>query len=101
MAEKLKITVAMKVISKPKRGTRCILKMPGGSKNTLFYTGNGNIDLVCGKCATILCNGIKFIDIPQVVILCPACNKYNEPIRLDNMELINVEDGQYLLKVLD
>ena len=67
--------VTLKVIRKPKPGTRNMLLLKNGSQPVL--TGPGNLIFGCGnpKCRAILVEGVYLSD---VVIVCPQCGAYNE-----------------------
>jgi hypothetical protein len=42
-----------------------------------YFTGSGDVDLVCGKCGFQLTKGAAMIDIGNVILVCPQCGAYN------------------------
>lgn len=66
----------LKIIPEPEPNTRRVFMLQG-----LFpaFRGQGNVDLVCGKCGQILVEGAgSGLTISDVVIRCPKCRAFNE-----------------------
>ncbi len=71
------VSQRLQVISKPKQGTKTILKID--SKDTsIIFKGKGDLDLQCGKCGTVLVKGIKQGQLRRLVLYCNQCSSYNE-----------------------
>jgi len=66
----------LRVIPKPAEGTRVVLKSP--SKNPTIIRGEGDIDLLCGKCGATLVAGIHEGQVANVVLHCNQCDGYND-----------------------
>lgn len=75
-----KIKIAMKVIKKPEKGSRPVLKSGDNSKDFAFIVGEGNVDYICGNpdCRNVICKNVFEGQIKNTVFLCPKCNTYNE-----------------------
>ena len=67
----------LKIIPKPKTGTRTVLLTKPGQGLPLF-SGEGNVDMVCGKCSVVLVHAIIEGQIRNIVLQCPVCRFYNE-----------------------
>ncbi len=68
----------LKVISKPEDGTRTILvRQPREDDFPSIVRGNGEINMLCGYCRTVLAEGINEGQVSNVVLKCPICNNYN------------------------
>jgi hypothetical protein len=69
----------LRVIPKPKEGTRTVLVLkPNPDKPSTVFKGQGDLNLICGYCESILCEGINAGQIRNMVLKCPVCNNYNE-----------------------
>ncbi len=79
-------TFPMKVIRKPKRGTKGVLRHTNPTSNSVFLTGDGKVDLVCGNCGAVLIKSSFPCAAPVPVLLCPICNRYNEKYEYDELE---------------
>lgn len=69
----------LKVIKRPKRKKRAVLSTKKGIR-TPVINGLGDLDLLCGKCFTLLVEGINEGQIQNVVLQCPKCRAFNEII---------------------
>ena len=67
----------LKVIPKPKEGTRTVLLSKTGQVG-VFFSGSGNINLVCGNCGKKLCENMNDGQIQGIVFQCPVCRLYND-----------------------
>ena len=67
----------LKVISKPKPYTRVILEPKLGEVLPVIK-GNGDLNLLCGNCGTVLVEGINDGQIRDILIHCPICRHFNE-----------------------
>ena len=67
-------TIAMRVILKPNEDAQTVMRFTGlpGIK------GEGTVSYTCGKCSTMLIENVSTGEVQDVVILCSACNSYNE-----------------------
>jgi DNA-directed RNA polymerase subunit RPC12/RpoP len=61
--------------------------VPGGSEEGALvkefetapvFTGNGDVDYVCGHCEAILAKNMRLDQIKNLVLECPKCGKYNK-----------------------
>lgn len=69
----------MKVIPKPKEGTRTVFEKKGNNeKIPPFIKGTGDLYLLCGYCETVLCESVNSGQIRGIVFKCPVCNNYND-----------------------
>ena len=69
----------LKVIPKPKEGTRTVfVRKPNEKSFSTYFNGKGDLNLICGYCETMLCEGINAGQIRNIVLQCPVCNNYNE-----------------------
>jgi hypothetical protein len=71
-------TVALEVIEPSANATRFLLPRPG------YIYGDDLTDLLCGRCSTVLCNGVslqtlrdKLAVTEQRVLGCPSCSSFN------------------------
>jgi uncharacterized ferredoxin-like protein len=67
----------LKIIPKPKEGTRTVLVTKAG-QGVIYFKGNGDTNLICGNCGTILCENINEGQIRNIVLQCPICRLYND-----------------------
>lgn len=70
--------IKMKVIRKPKKGSRAILQLQDPTNPFPFFYGEGDTDYVCGNCGFTFCKNVEYGKITNIVFRCPKCNKYNE-----------------------
>jgi hypothetical protein len=42
-----------------------------------FMKGEGDLDLICGKCALVLAKSVHAGQITGIVLHCPGCGAYN------------------------
>lgn len=69
----------LKVIPKPKEGTRTVLVLkPNPDKPSTIIKGQGELNLICGYCESVLCESVTTGQIRNIVLKCPVCNNYNE-----------------------
>jgi hypothetical protein len=68
----IKLTLA----SKPESNARIVLD-PKLAEVLPIIKGNGDINLLCGKCGTLLIEGIFGGRIKDIIIHCPKCDSYN------------------------
>ena len=69
----------LRVIRKPVEGTRTILvKEKNENSFARAFKGKGDLNLLCGYCESVLCEGINIGQIRGIVIKCPVCNNYND-----------------------
>ena len=69
----------LKVIPKPKEGARTVfLIKPDPDKFAKAFEGKGDLNLLCGYCETVLCEGVNVGQIRNMVFKCPVCNNYND-----------------------
>lgn len=66
----------LKVITKPPENSRTVLKLDP-SNGTILLEGNGNLDMLCGKCHTKLIKGSVEGQLQNLVLYCNNCNSYN------------------------
>jgi len=70
------VQIGLSVIPEPKPNTRTVL-IPKGDFPVL--RGEGNLDLICGKCGQILVESAgRGIWLKNFVIQCPKCKSFNE-----------------------
>lgn len=67
----------LKVIPEPKPNTRVILAPKVGEVLPVIK-GNGNLNLLCGNCGSLLVKGIDEGQIRNIVIHCPVRRYFNE-----------------------
>jgi hypothetical protein len=67
----------LKVISEPSPGSRTLLLHKNGEVLPLIKC-DADLNLLCGKCDSVLVEGIVEDQIKNVVIRCPVCQRYNE-----------------------
>lgn len=69
-------TRKLQVIPKPAEGTRSVLaKAP---PDPLLFQGEGDLNLLCGKCGAILAKGVHEGTLINLVLQCNQCGTYNE-----------------------
>jgi hypothetical protein len=69
----------MRSISEPAPGTRTVWATTKSDPSFLFFKGDGQYDLKCGKCARRLAAGLgDFGQLQTVVIKCPKCGTFND-----------------------
>lgn len=51
-----------------------------------FLFGQGPIDLLCGSCSHVLCNGLHPGSIENLVFVCPNCTSYNAVLSIPALE---------------
>jgi hypothetical protein len=69
----------LKVIPKPKENTRAVLVLkPDPNKTSTVIKGQGDVNLICGYCESVLCENVNFGQIRNLVVKCPVCNNYND-----------------------
>jgi len=83
-ATKSIIEQKLKLIKEPAPVSRVVIY----SKDTLpLFSGEGNIDFLCGHCGTILVKRAWKLSISNIVVKCPSCQSYNEFPKLKDSEL--------------
>ena len=70
--------IVLKIIPKPKEGTRTVLKPPKGPA----VRGKGNLTYICGnsRCGSPLLEKVGEGQVSSVVIKCPRCGMCNEKL---------------------
>jgi hypothetical protein len=68
----------MKLIPKPKEGTRTVFAKPNVLDIAPYISGIGKSNYVCGGCGHLLLKNIDFGQIDNIVFPCPKCGKYNQ-----------------------
>lgn len=68
-----RVKIAMKVIPEPRPKIRSVL-VP---QQIPVMKGGGNADMVCGKCGSVLLEGM-IGPVRDLVVKCPKCGAYNE-----------------------
>ena len=43
-----------------------------------LWTGNGDVDYICGNCEAVLAAKMRKGQIKNLVLQCPSCGKYNK-----------------------
>lgn len=46
--------------------------------DTVAFVGNGDVELICGRCSAVLARNVRRGQLWQVVLLCHACDAYND-----------------------
>lgn len=67
-------TVILSIIPKPLEGS-CTVIIP---KNVPAFTGEGDVNYICGNCGALIAEKISRGQITNAVVLCPQCGQYNE-----------------------
>jgi len=67
----------LNVIPKPLPNTRTVLE-PAKDFEGPFFTGDEDINYVCGNCGYLLAKEIREGQIRDIVVRCPKCGQYNE-----------------------
>jgi hypothetical protein len=72
--------VRLKVIPEPAKGTRLLIVAANPlDKSFLFFTGNDEVDVLCGGCGQRLAAGLKSsTQLKNAVIKCPGCASFND-----------------------
>jgi hypothetical protein len=65
------------VIPEPSDKVRTILKS-GDPSNTVIIRSQGNYDLLCGKCSSVLAKNVLKDQVQNVVLYCNKCRSYND-----------------------
>ena len=70
----------------------CIPEPPNDSRAVIkgkspFFTGAGNINLICPSCDAVLAYGIVNGQIRNLVLKCPKCHTYCEQIPLPSFNV--------------
>lgn len=66
---------ALRVIPEPDPKIRSVINFTG--KGTIAFTGNGDLNLLCGQCKSMLVQGVG-ASLESVVIKCNSCGAYND-----------------------
>jgi hypothetical protein len=70
------VDIKLAKINKPEPNTRIILD-PKLAKILPIIKGNGDINLFCGECGSLLIEGIFGGRLKDIIIHCPVCDSYN------------------------
>lgn len=86
-------TIKLVVVTELRKPTRSILagKAP-------FFVGQGDTDLVCGSCGSILAEGIVNGQIRDLILKCPECGEYCEQTLLPpfpEVQVIRLSAGYF------
>lgn len=73
----MKRKVKLNITPNPLPNTRAVLE-PAKNFKGPFFSGEGDIDYICGNCDHILAEGLKEGQIRNIVVRCPNCGMYNE-----------------------
>jgi hypothetical protein len=72
------MTVPMVVVPEPPATARAVLGRAPSSTPTPVYTGLGQVDLVCGECASVVAHGLREAEqLAHLVLVCGNCQSYN------------------------
>jgi DNA-directed RNA polymerase subunit RPC12/RpoP len=52
--------------------------LAGNGKSSVVFRGDGNLDYICGKCESIVAEGVAENQIKDVVFKCNKCGSYND-----------------------
>lgn len=47
-------------------------------KTVPIFKGDGGINVLCGSCGAVLCQGLTDNKVENIVIKCPVCQGFNE-----------------------
>ncbi|AKG52713.1 hypothetical protein DGWBC_0020 [Dehalogenimonas sp. WBC-2] len=47
-------------------------------KTVPIFKGDGEINVLCGSCKAVLCQGLTNNKVDNIVIKCPVCQGFNE-----------------------
>ena len=81
MAQKHRLQIRMLVIPAPERGTRTVLEQGGsddGADCRPMFTGEADVDQLCGGCGRILVLGVPLGQLQSTVLCCGRCGAYND-----------------------
>lgn len=68
----------LRVIPEPAEGTASVLVTESTDRDFTFFGGDGDTDLLCGKCGRALARGMASRNQVQgVVFKCPGCQSFN------------------------
>ena len=70
----------LSVVPEPKVGTRSVMTQPRGAEPFPFIIGTGHLDLLCGKCGTVLLKNVVEGQVSNVVFKCGGCGSFNEAV---------------------
>lgn len=69
--------IPLKIIPEPDPNTRAVISK--GGEDSIFFIGyQVGVAFVCGNCSAYLAIGIPKLPIPNVVLQCNKCGKFNE-----------------------
>ncbi len=73
-----KFNLTLPIIAEPSPNTRTVIVWPVSDNPQPFLRGNGPADLLCGKCACKLAQGVGPGQLVNLVLQCPKCAAYND-----------------------
>ncbi|MCJ7631737.1 hypothetical protein MUP77_04980, partial [Candidatus Bathyarchaeota archaeon] len=73
----LKLDIKLKTIPEPVNNTRVVFDASVGTILPVIK-GNGDVNLLCGNCGSVLAEGINQGQIRNIVVHCPVCRFFNE-----------------------
>ena len=71
-------TIRMAVIPEPAPNTRSVLMYVG--PGTVAMRGQDNVTMVCGNCGSPILEGMKTIQVRNLVFRCNKCGAFNETL---------------------
>ena len=82
-----RLQIRMPVIAEPAAGTRTVLLQGGaddGADCRPMFTGEADVDQLCGGCGRILVEGIPLGQLRSTVLRCGRCGAFNDVCQAPN-----------------
>lgn len=72
------ITMRLFPVVEPREGTATLFQTQNTDPSFRFFTGGGQLSLLCGRCDRELCKNLdSVIAVANVVFRCPKCGQCN------------------------